>query len=163
MYTFSGLAPLLLGIVSLLCGFLLLAPFVVSALLSIGALKELMAGCEKLSKKISQNLKVGSVSVGAIVISVAAIVLGLCWNMAMPACMLYPAAALVAPCILASYFFMTALTWIILPLGLFSSKETRVQLKDDLRALYLFFAAASVPMSATVCVALGSLLIRFVL
>ena len=102
MYIFSGLAPLLLGIVSLLCGFLLLAPFVVSTLLSIGALKELMAGCEKLSKKISQNLKVGSVSVGAIVISVAAIVLGLCWNMAMPACMLYPAAAVVALCILAS-------------------------------------------------------------
>jgi hypothetical protein len=161
MYFASELAPLLWGTVSLLCGILLLAPFVASTLLSIRALKELMAICEKLSQIIRQNLKIGSFSVGAIVTSVAAIVLGLCWRMAMPTYMLYPAAAIVALCILASYIFMTAFIWIVVPLGFYISNKNRSDLKDDFRTLYLIFVAASIPLGATAYAVLTILLVSF--
>lgn len=146
--------------VKILFGMMMLAPFVVSTLLFIWAINDLMAACEKQSRRIEQKLKIGSVSAGAIIISLFAAILGLYWKQSIATDMSSLISNTLMFCLLASFTFMTVFTWIILPLGLCRRPTKRKnnkynknnkkmpRLKEEFRELYLFFAAASIPLAA---------------
>ena len=139
---------------------MMLAPFVVSTLLFIWAINDLMEACEKQSRIIEQKLKIGSVSAGAIIIVIFAAILGLCWKPSITTDISNLISNTLVFCLLASFIFMTVFTWIILPLGLCrrppkkkntdknKNRNKMPRLKEEFRALYLFFAAASIPLAA---------------